>query len=108
MGRGLCHRWAPEKRRVRLGDLPPDQPSPPTRAATVRAAAIPAKFAIDPPLTSSPMPSAGYPIISLIQRMHSSSISDAALPLRQPVTLLVYAAAIMLPIAATGVPGEET
>src|ERR1035441_6718086 len=77
-------------------------------AFPLRAAAIPAKFAIEPPLTSSPMPSAGYPSISLIQRMHSNSISEAALPLRQPVTLMVYAAAIMLPIAATGVPGEET
>jgi hypothetical protein len=40
--------------------------------------------------------------------MHSNSISAAAGPLRQQVTLMVKAAAIMLPIAATGVPGEET
>ena len=40
--------------------------------------------------------------------MHNNSISVAAGPERQQVTLMLRAAAIMLPIAATGAPGEET
>ena len=73
-----------------------------------RAAANPPRFAIDPPLTSSPIPPAGIPISSPSHSTVSRSISVATGPDRHPVTLMFNTAWIRLAAAATATPGDAT